>query len=214
LSFKLLNLILISLFSSGVLAQEPGQSSVKNGTRQEFDKNQESAGSFDSVDLNELDDTNSLESSDEGAIKEQELFDQLDTLNFEEAGFYESYKSFIYAPSGRNSPFEKPAALQNAELFNKAAPEKALGAVGLKAYDVQALRVTSLIWDVNAPRALVLDPSGQSHRVVVGTEIGRNDGYVAKIREGELVVIEKQKVAGDDGKDAELFRTQVLKMAR
>ena len=147
--------------------------------------------------------------------QEQELFDQLEALNFEEVGFYEAYRSFIYSPSGRLSPFAKPKGLQTDEVFNEAtSAKKVIGAVGLKAYDIQALKVTSLIWDVDIPRALVLDPSGQSHRVEVGTEIGRNDGYVAKIREGELIVIEKQKVSGDDGRKEELFRTQVLKMAR
>ena len=85
--------------------------------------------------------------------------------------------------------------------------------MGLKAYDLQALRVTSLIWDVEVPKALVLDPAGQTHHVQVGSAIGRNQGYVAKIREGELVVVEKQKALGGEEQE-ELFRTQVLKMAR
>jgi len=37
---------------------------------------------------------------------------------------------------------------------------------------------------------------------------------VAKIREGEVIVIEKKKVYGDDGKMKEFFRTQVLKITR
>ena len=100
---------------------------------------------------------------------------------------------------------------QSSEVVNT---QKAVGALGLKAYEIQAFKVTSLIWDVSTPRALVLDPSGQSHRVEIGTEIGVNDGYVAKIREGELIVIEKQKIYGDDGKKKEFFRTQVLKITR
>ena len=146
-------------------------------------------------------------------LKEQEaeLFDQLKALNFEEASFYEAYKTFIYNPSGKYSPFSRPATLETTEIN----VQKATGMVGgLKAYDIEALKVTSLIWDVNTPRALILDPTGQSHRVEVGTKIGRNDGYVAKIREGELIVIEKQKISGDNGEKEELFKTQVLKMLR
>jgi len=165
------------------------------------------------IDFENGDGQNREDTAPNPITQEQELFDQLESLNFEEASFYEAYRSFIYSPGGRLSPFSKPASLKSSEVFNDA-PTKALGAIGLKAYDIQALKVTSLIWDVDSPRALVLDPSGQSHRVEVGTELGRNEGYVAKIREGELIVIEKQKVSGDDGTKEELFRTQVLKMAR
>jgi Tfp pilus assembly protein PilP len=156
-----------------------------------------------------------LNDSELGVLsEEQELFEQLESLNFKEVGFYRAYRSFIYSPSGRTSPFKIPEALSDTDGFNQRTAEKAVGLVGLKAYDLRALKLTSLIWKADNPRALIVDPTGQSHRVEVGTELGKNQGYVAKIREGELVVIEKQKVSGDDGKKQELFRTQVLKIAR
>lgn len=60
----------------------------------------------------------------------------------------------------------------------------------LENYDVKALQVVAIIWGNSQPRALVLDPANRVHSIKKGQRIGKNEGYVAEIREGELVVIE------------------------
>ena len=200
--------------SYDLYAQSASDKVFKSGSNTKGNS-KESSKNKRSDDVLDVDAGESLKDSELDILsEEQELFEQLESLNFKEVGFYRAYRSFIYSPSGRNSPFKIPEALSDTDGINQRRVEKAVGLVGLKAYDLRVLKLTSLIWRADNPRALIVDPTGQSHRVEVGTELGKNQGYVAKIREGELVVIEKQKVSGDDGKKEELFRTQVLKIAR
>ena len=60
----------------------------------------------------------------------------------------------------------------------------------LESFDVDQLKVVGIIWNVPKPKAMVLDPSNNTYVVHSRDRIGRNNGYIAEIREGELVVIE------------------------
>lgn len=140
-----------------------------------------------------------------------DIFEQLEALNSSGASFYESYKKFIYNPSGRKSPFQPPKNIRSKQGYKE---EEETIRTGLLAYDLESLTLTSLLWDVDDPRALIKDPTGQTHKVKEGVLIGRKDGYIAKIREGEVVVVEKELVRGEDGLEKEIYKTQVLKMGR
>lgn len=60
----------------------------------------------------------------------------------------------------------------------------------LERFELEQLRLVGIIWGVPKPKALFLDPNQKTYVVFNKTRIGRNSGYVAEIREGEVVVIE------------------------
>jgi type IV pilus assembly protein PilP len=66
----------------------------------------------------------------------------------------------------------------------------------LQKFDIKDLRLTGIIWDVRRPRALITDPSGQTHIVTPNTKLGPRNGYVAVIREGEIVIVETVEQGG------------------
>lgn len=66
----------------------------------------------------------------------------------------------------------------------------------LERFDLEQLRLVGIIWNVPKPKALVLDPDNKTYVVYNKTRIGRNNGYVAEIREGEVVIVESYNNQG------------------
>lgn len=119
-------------------------------------------------------------------------------------------EGFRYDPSGKRDPFQsyikatpapdaRPAVGQapageeagrprRDQLF----PDTGQGAraESLTNFDLNQLRLVGVLWDVNDPKAMVRTPSGKVYLLRRLTRIGINNGYVAAIREGEVVVIE------------------------
>ena len=50
-----------------------------------------------------------------------------------------------------------------------------------------------IIWDTEEPRALIMDPNNQSHVVRKNDRIGLYKGYLAEIREGEIIIAEPKQ---------------------
>lgn len=99
---------------------------------------------------------------------------------------------YFYDPTGKRDPFKAFRAVSpNAGQKQTAVLEP------LQKYELDRLQIVGILWEVRTPRAMVRDPDGFVHTVVKNTLIGRNEGYVATIREGEIVVIETRY---DDGK--------------
>lgn len=115
------------------------------------------------------------------------------------AGIIEDY---TYNPEGKRDPFAPYESIQGAsEGIGPQFP--------LQKYDLDQLKLVGVIWDVAQPKAMIMDASGKGHVVKANDRIGRNNGYIARIREGEIVVIESFK--GADGKTS--YQTQVMKLA-
>lgn len=95
---------------------------------------------------------------------------------------------YIYDPVGRRDPFRpfRDAKVGVGALVVQR--ERALEA--LENFDVKSLEVVAIIWGISRPKALIQDPNKVIHTVVKGMRIGKNDGVVAEIREGEVVVVE------------------------
>lgn len=92
---------------------------------------------------------------------------------------------FDYDPRGRKDPFAQPV------LDRPVAPGAAHGPIlPLQRYDIAKLKLIGIIWDVKRPRAMISDPDGKMHVVGPNTKIGIRNGYIAVIREGEIVVVE------------------------
>lgn len=121
-------------------------------------------------------------------------------LSSELESFLEPY---IYDPKGRRDPFRpyvETKPLEEGELAGPLLP--------LQQFDLDQLTLVGIIWNVNDPKAMFVDPRKQVHVVRRDERIGRRNGYVAVIREGEVVVVEALNVNGDL-----MYSTRVLKIA-
>lgn len=99
------------------------------------------------------------------------------------------FEEFVYDSRGKRDPFQPfKAFLENSG--NGTSKDKA-SAFPLTKFTLESLSVVAIMWDTNNPRAMIKAPDNSFHTVGKKTLIGRNNGYVAAIREGELVVIEK-----------------------
>jgi type IV pilus assembly protein PilP len=110
-------------------------------------------------------------------------------------------EGYSYDPTGKRDPF-KPVGLKVLGLPKPVTLEP------LQRFELDKLQVIGILWDVRSPRAMVRDPEGVMHTVVKNSKIGRSEGFVAAIREGELVVVE---TLYDEGKAVKQTRVMELK---
>ncbi len=105
------------------------------------------------------------------------------------AGLMQPYE---YLDLGRKDPFQKPN-------IEKPLPPGAFHGpvLPLQKFALAELQLIGIIWDVTRPRAMLKDPQGKVHILGPNAKIGNQNGYIAAIREGELVVVETVQ---DDGK--------------
>ncbi|MEI7973035.1 MAG: pilus assembly protein PilP [Bdellovibrio sp.] len=96
---------------------------------------------------------------------------------------------FFYEPEGRRDPFK---SIFSDTDISTGANDSLVQTDILEAYDLNQLHLTAVLWNVDDPKALVRSPTGKLFMVrsKQRTRIGRNKGYVAAIREGEVVVFE------------------------
>jgi type IV pilus assembly protein PilP len=110
-------------------------------------------------------------------------------------------EDYDYSPKDKRDPFQP---------FER--PRGQTGLVGplwpLQGFDLDQLHLVGIIWDVKNPKAMITDPTGKGYVVKVNERIGRNNGYIARIREGEIVVVES--VVGLDGKLS--YTTKLMKL--
>jgi type IV pilus assembly protein PilP len=117
------------------------------------------------------------------------------------AGFMDP---FPYDPRGRRDPFAQPIDDVPVEQGLSHGP-----LLPLQKFELGQLRLVGIIWDVRDPKAMLKDPEGRTHVIGPNTKIGTKNGYVAVIREGELVVVETVE------QDGRLVSTaQVVKIAK
>ena len=111
---------------------------------------------------------------------------------------------FEYDPRGRKDPFVQPIADKALKPGAEHGP-----LLPLQAYNLDQLRLVGIIWDVRHPKAMIKDPDGKTHIVGPNTKLGPKNGYIAVIREGEMVVVETTEQLG------KLVSTaQVVKIAK
>lgn len=98
---------------------------------------------------------------------------------------------FDYDPRGRKDPFAPPV------LDRPVAPGISHGPLlPLQKFDITKLKLIGIIWDVKRPRAMISDPENKVHIVGPNTKIGIRNGYIAVIREGEIVIVETMEENG------------------
>ena len=105
---------------------------------------------------------------------------------------------FIYDASNRRDPFQP---------FIEFREER--GIRPTSKYDVEDFNLVGILWDNRDPKAMFVDPEQKVHIVGRDESIGKRNGYVAAIREGEVVVVESQRKQGDI-----VYKTKVIALSR
>jgi type IV pilus assembly protein PilP len=98
---------------------------------------------------------------------------------------------FDYEPRGRRDPFVQPVPDKPVEQGSIHGP-----LLALQKFELSQLSLVGIIWDVKHPKAMIKDPTGKTHVVSTNTKVGPRNGYIAVIREGEMVVVETQDQEG------------------
>lgn len=105
---------------------------------------------------------------------------------------------------GRRNPF-RPMVMKD-----EGGDRVAIGpATPLERYELDELRLMAIMWDVKNPRAMIMDPNKEIHIVGKDDRLGRRQGYIAVIREGELVVVETADFNGEA-----VYSTRVVKIEK
>ena len=60
----------------------------------------------------------------------------------------------------------------------------------LQTFRLDQLKLKGLLWKTKRPVAVFRDPKGMDHRLTIKDYVGENFGYIATIREKEVVVIQ------------------------
>ncbi|MCB0349099.1 MAG: pilus assembly protein PilP [Bdellovibrionales bacterium] len=95
-------------------------------------------------------------------------------------------EKFQYSAAGKRDPFKPFAVIKPVELSaNIQGP-----VLPLQKYSIEQLQLVGIIWGGAKPMAMVIDTTKKVFYVRENDKIGNNNGYVAKIREGEIIVIE------------------------
>jgi type IV pilus assembly protein PilP len=94
---------------------------------------------------------------------------------------------WFYNPAGKRDPF-------SSFLARSTRPEDNPDAPPLQRWDTDRFAITGIIWNVEAPRALLVDPEGTGHVVRHGTYVGRNWGKVTSISEDGVIVTEEYRM--------------------
>lgn len=100
---------------------------------------------------------------------------------------FEASTDYKYDPVGKRDPFRpyRDAKVGIGQIRSSdRTPEP------LERFDVKTLEVVAIVWDISKPKALIQDPEKGIHSVMKGQRVGKNEGYIAEIREGEVVVVE------------------------
>lgn len=110
---------------------------------------------------------------------------------------------FIYDIVNRRDPFQAYAEYVPIDENNNRPLSPA------QKFELEQLKLIGIMWDVKDPKAMFVDPD--SEVLVLGRDesIGNRNGYIAAIREGEVVVVEAVRKRGDI-----IYRTRVLRMER
>ncbi len=111
---------------------------------------------------------------------------------------------FIYDMVNRRDPFLPYAEFMPAD---DQGPARAL--TPAQRFALEEMRLVGVMWDVKDPKAMFMDPEDEV--LVLGRDesIGNRNGYIAAIREGEVVVVEAIRKRGDI-----IYRTRVLRIER
>lgn len=105
---------------------------------------------------------------------------------------------FIYDSRERRNPFEP---------YQEVVGESATPLSALQRYRLDELKLIGIMWDIRNPKAMFVDPKEVVHVVGRDESIGQKNGYIAAIREGEVVVVEAEQT-----ESGIVYETKVLRL--
>ncbi|MGE0527148.1 MAG: pilus assembly protein PilP [Bdellovibrionales bacterium] len=111
---------------------------------------------------------------------------------------------FIYDIVNRRDPFQ--AYVEFVPVEDEGPPRALTPA---QRYDLEQLKLVGIMWDIKDPKAMFMDPDQEVLILGRDESIGNRNGYIAAIREGEVVVVEAIRKRGDI-----IYRTRVLRIER
>ncbi len=96
-------------------------------------------------------------------------------------------ENYVYTPVGKRDPF-RPFFLDIKAVKKE---DRGTPLTELETFDIEQLRLTSIISGIEQPMAMVEDPTGKGHTLIVGTPVGKNGGRVARIKRDEVIIEEE-----------------------
>ena len=117
-------------------------------------------------------------------------------------------EDYDYNPEDKRDPF-KPFIENETALGVQITRPISEPVLPLERFDINELKLVGIIWGSDTPKAMFVDPANRSYIATVNDRIGQNRGYIAAIREGEVIVVEP---FGRRGTIA--YRTRVLTLER
>lgn len=111
---------------------------------------------------------------------------------------------FIYSADNRRDPFDPYREVKQVSYDASIGP-----LLPLQRFDLDQIKLIGILWNVKNPKGMFLDPNNQVHFLGKDDRIGRSNGYIALIREGEVVVVETVTIRGELAHSA-----RVLKLPR
>ncbi len=120
-----------------------------------------------------------------------------------------SPEGYTYDPTNRRDPFKPYGTSQASQAPGPKEDDRPAPTDPLQMFDVSQFRLMGIVWQVRNPKAVVRDPVGKMHLIYKDTKIGRNSGFVAAIREGEVLVVEP--TIGENGMPSAITRAMTLK---
>lgn len=102
---------------------------------------------------------------------------------------------YFYDPTGRRDPFKpyfssiEPLPVIATEPDNSKTPDVINDNILLN-FDLEKYKVVAILWQVKDPKVVIKDPDGKTHLMRKENKLGKNNGFIAEIREGEIVVVE------------------------
>jgi type IV pilus assembly protein PilP len=97
-------------------------------------------------------------------------------------------EKYIYSPVGKRDPF-RPYYVDQA--LEEEAETKGRALTELEKFEIDQLKLVGVVTGTSTPSAMVEDPEGEGHTIVIGTPIGRHGGRVSKIKRDEVIVMEE-----------------------
>ena len=112
-----------------------------------------------------------------------------------------SQDQYFFDPTGKRDPF-KPFGIKVPITVNgikgASSPVKT---EPLEEFEIDQLQIVGILWDINRPRAMIRTPKNDLFTVYKNSKIGRNNGSILEIREGEIVVSETRYEDGNTIKE-------------
>ena len=127
----------------------------------------------------------------------------------QQTGIQQSTDEFVFDPTGLRDPFKPYKAVKPPDKGGTREKTLTDSFDPLQNLEIETLELVAVLWDVKTPRALVKTKTGSTYTLKRDTKIGRNNGIVAGIREGEVIILE---VTEEDGRPFKQYKT--IKMTK